>query len=48
MYMKVKGNAFKNKCAAMEDPHQSKAEKTREKTFFDQFEPRSTRDNASG
>ncbi|GAB2285898.1 hypothetical protein Dimus_020333 [Dionaea muscipula] len=47
LYMKVKGNVFKNKCVLMESIRKSKAEKEREKTLSNHFEAKRAENKAS-
>jgi len=47
LYLRCKGNVFKNKRTLVEFIHKAKAEKTREKTIADQFEARRLRNKAA-
>jgi large subunit ribosomal protein L19e len=47
LYLRCKGNVFKNKRTLVEFIHKAKAEKNREKTIADQFEARRLRNKAA-
>ncbi|PHT81757.1 60S ribosomal protein L19 [Capsicum annuum] len=47
MYMKVKGNVFKNKRVLIENMHKTKVEKARGNTLSDQFEARWAKNKAN-
>merc|ERR1712118_31960 len=47
LYLKVKGNVYKNKRVLMESIHKEKAERLREKSIAEQFDARRTKNKAA-
>merc|ERR1711904_414240 len=47
LYLKVKGNVYKNKRVLMESLHKEKAERLREKAIAEQFDARRTKNKAA-